>query len=108
MHSSPSFVWEQKLKQTKIALKKWLRVPLPSPSLSRKDNVEKLATIQIGMEKCDVSLSQIALEREVQYLTSQSFRLEEEHLRLKSRSIWLKAGNRNSSFFHRQCRARLS
>ena len=60
------------------------------------------------MENCDVSLSQIALEREAQYLTSQAFRVEEEHLRLKSRSLWLKAGDRNTSFFHRQCRARLS
>ena len=60
------------------------------------------------MENCDISLSQIALEREAQYLTSQAFKVEEEHLRLKSRSIWLKAGDRNSAFFHRQCRARLS
>ena len=96
------------MKQTKIALKNWFIVPLSSPSLSRKDNVDKLAKIQIGMENCDISLSQIALEREAQYLTSQAFRVEEEHLRLKSRSIWLKAGDRNSAFFHRQCRARLS
>ena len=94
--------------QTKKALKKWLRVPLPSPSLSRKDNVEKLATIQIGMENYHVSLSQIALEREARYLTSQYFRLEEEHLRLKPQSIWLKARDRNYAFFHHQCRARLS
>ena len=40
VHGSPSYVWEKKLMQTKNALKKWLRVPLPSPSLSRKDSVE--------------------------------------------------------------------
>ena len=33
---------------------------------------------------------------------------EDEHLRLKYRSLWLKAWDRNTSFFHRQCRARLS
>ena len=84
MHGSPSYVWEQKLKQTKIVLKNWLRVPLSSPSLSRKDNVDKLSKIHIGMENGDVSLSQITLEREAQYLTSHAFRVEEEHLRLKS------------------------
>ena len=87
VHGSPSFVWEHKLMQTKNVLKKWLRVPLPSPLLSRKDRVDKLIAIQIGMENCDISLSQIALEREAQFLTTQSFRLEEDHLRLKSQSI---------------------
>jgi len=38
----------------------------------------------------------------------QSFRREEEHWRLKSRSLWLKAGDRNTSFFHHQYKARLS
>lgn len=38
----------------------------------------------------------------------QSFRKEEEYWRLKSRSLWLKAGDRNTSFFHRQYRSRLS
>eukprot|EP00253_Pinus_taeda_P036481 PITA_36481 len=31
---------------------------------------------------------------------------EEEYWRLKSRSIWLKSGDRNSSFFHKQAQAR--
>eukprot|EP00253_Pinus_taeda_P008759 PITA_08759 len=38
----------------------------------------------------------------------QPFRNEEEYWRLKSRSLWLKGGDRNTSFFHRQFRARLS
>ena len=33
---------------------------------------------------------------------------EEEYWRLKSRSTWLKAGDRNTSFFHKQCRVRIS
>eukprot|EP00253_Pinus_taeda_P018012 PITA_18012 len=34
--------------------------------------------------------------------------MEEEYWRIESRSLWLKAGDRNTSFFHHQYRARLS
>ena len=81
---SPSFVFEQKLKKTKLALKKWVKTPLSSPTTSRKERVSKLFAIQIGMENCEITTSQLALEQLAQFKTSQSFRHEEEHLRLKS------------------------
>ena len=60
------------------------------------------------MEDIVISTSHLALEKLAQYSTTQSFRYEEEHLRLKSRSLWLKVGDKNSAYFHRQCRIRLS
>ena len=60
------------------------------------------------MEEIEITKSQRALEQFAQIKTSQSFRQEEEYLRLKSRSLWLQAGDKNIAFFHRQCRARLS
>ena len=105
---SPNFVWEQKLKSTKYALKSWVKTPLHTPTTTRQERVVKLTTIQLGMEENEITKSQLSLEQFAQFKTSQSFRMEKEHFRLKSRSLWLKAGDKNIAFFHCQCRARLS
>ena len=105
---SPNFLFEQKLKNTKLMLKKWVKSPLPSPTTNRKGSVSELFAIQIGMENCEITSSQLALKQLAQFKSSQSFRHEEEHLRLKSRSLWLMVGDKNSAYFHRQCRNRLS
>ena len=47
-------------------------------------------------------------EKHAHFNSFRAFRQEEEYQRLKSRSTWLKAGDRNTSFFHKQCRARIS
>ena len=56
------------------------------------------------------SITSEVLDKEVKAQSSSycSFRMEEEYWRIKSRSSWLKAGDRNTSFFHHQYKARLS
>ena len=68
----------------------------------------ELSEIQLGMEESEITKSQLALEQSTQIKTYHSFQLEEEYLRLKSRSLWLQARDKYTAFFHRQCRARLS
>ena len=68
----------------------------------------ELSAIQLGMEDNEITESQLALENFSQLKTTQSFRQEEEFLRLKSRSLWLLASDKNIAYFHRQCRVRLS
>ena len=89
-------------------LKQWVKSPLSTPTTRRMENVAELFSIQIGMEDRETTSSQKSQEQFAQYKTTQSFKQEEEHLRLKSRSLWLKAGDKNIAFFHHQCRARLS
>ena len=59
---SPSFIWEQKLKITKYALKNWVKTPLNTPTISKKERVFKLTTIQLGMEESEITKSQLDLE----------------------------------------------
>ena len=46
-------------------------------------------------------------EQKAQFNSFRAFRREEEYWRLNSRSTWLKVGDWNTSFFHKQCRVKL-
>eukprot|EP00253_Pinus_taeda_P005679 PITA_05679 len=105
---SPSYVWEQKMKNTKKALKEWIKKVTVTPTSQRKDVVNQLEDLQGEMEEKDISAMDLDNEKTAQRKTYNSFRIEEEYWRIKSRSLWLKAGDRNTKYFHRQYRARLS
>eukprot|EP00253_Pinus_taeda_P017553 PITA_17553 len=79
---SPSYIWEQKLKATKYALKEWIKKPDPNPAYQRKEAVQRLHSMQTEMENKEITAE--LLDEEV------------------------KARDRNTSYFHRQYRARLS
>jgi hypothetical protein len=60
------------------------------------------------MELKDIANTDLEKEQAIQSKAYHSFRIEEEYWRLKSRGLWLESGHRNTSYFHRQFKARLS
>ena len=105
---SPNFLSKMKLKQTKSVLKEWIKFSSHSPISDRILVVARLDEIQMLMEDVEISPSIPTEEQEAQLNASKAFRKEEEYWRLKSWNLWLIAEDKNTSFFHKQYRSRLS
>ena len=58
------------------------------------------------MESITISPQIQAAEKDLQKCFYQDSRVEEEHLRQKSRSMWLESGDKNTSYLHKQAKAR--
>ena len=96
---SPFFVWEEKLRRVKAALKAWVR-SLPNPAVERKAIQERLEKHQLDSENVEITKVILDEEASLQQSFLKASLAEEDHWRLKSRNLWLKAGDRNTSFFH--------
>ena len=55
-----------------------------------------------------MTLLTLNLEKELKMRMLRASRQEEEELRLKSRQLWLKGGDNNTGYFHKQSKGRLS
>jgi hypothetical protein len=100
---SPNYIWEQKLKLVKGLLKDWAKNSIQNNARDKKLQLENL---QEEMETKEVQQSHITMEQKIHKEYMQALAEEEITWRLKSRSLWLKAGDQNTSFFHRQAKAR--
>jgi hypothetical protein len=103
---SPVFIWEQKLKLIKETLKSWEKLSSRPHQLKVMEKKLQLEKIQGEIETKEVQQSQIMFEQKVHKEYIQALKEEEITWRLKSRSLWLQAGDQNTSFFHRQTKAR--
>jgi len=104
---SPFFVWEEKLRRVKAALKSWAKT-LPNPADERRMAHASLEKHQLQMEEEEPTEELTVIEGNLQQKFHKVCLQEEEYWRQKSRSLWLKAGDRNTSFFHKQAQARRS
>ena len=67
-----------------------------------------LETLHSKMEKEEIIPLFIIQEKELNLKILNTTRCEEEELRVKSRKVWLKGGDINTYYFHKQTNARLS
>eukprot|EP00253_Pinus_taeda_P033311 PITA_33311 len=104
---SAFFVWEEKLRRVKAAMKTWVK-SLPNPVEERKKIQECLKNHHLKAENEEITKEILDKEVDLQQKLLKASLDEEEYWRIKSRRLWLKAGDRNSSFFHKQAQARKS
>jgi len=71
----------------------------------KKEVQQQLDAIYEVMEKEEVATAHLEKEKNATTQLFQLNREEEEHWRLKSCSMWLKAGDENTSFFHKKAKA---
>ena len=74
--------------------------------MERKTIQKRLEKHQLVSENVEITKDILDEEATLQHLFPKASLAEEEHWRLKSRSLWLKAGDRNTSFFHKKAQAR--
>lgn len=78
MTGSPRFVWEQKLKITKVSLKDWTKSYHHSPLLDQKEAVSNLLSTQLAMDSKLVVTFDLENEVNLQSNSFQAFWKEEE------------------------------
>jgi len=105
VNGSSFFVWEEKLRKVKGALKVWAK-SLPNPAVERKKLQEQLEIHHLNSENEEITKEILEKEADLQQKLLKASLAEEEYWRIKSRRLWLEAGDRNTSFFHKQAQAR--
>jgi hypothetical protein len=82
-------------------LKEWAKSTFIPPNKERQSRLSELTDIQRIIENEEVTQEALNREKEAYQNLHSAMRREEEHWRLKSRSLWLRVGDSNTSFFHK-------
>eukprot|EP00253_Pinus_taeda_P031705 PITA_31705 len=106
VEGSPTFIWETKVKRTRQALKNWAKTKFQEPELSKKRIKKDLEELQKKIEAVGLSQQDKESEKTLYSQLSQTLRDEEAKWRLKSRQLWLREGDKNTSYFHKQATVR--
>ena len=73
---SSNYVWERKLKNTKVALKEWVKHYHKNQISERKEALEKLEEIHLEMEESEITSAMLEKEPKTHVNSFQVFRQE--------------------------------
>lgn len=108
VEGSPNYIWETKIRNIRKALKDWAKTRYQEPEKIKGKLQQSLEEIQKKIEEQGFTNQLKDKEWEVQEQLTQIKRAEEVKWRLKSRETWLKEGDKNTAYFHKQATVKKS
>ena len=105
---SPQYVWETKLKNLRMHLKNWARENYLQDKARKVELQKKMDNLCKEKENKEESKKDQIQEKEIYMEIYKQNRQQEEESRLKSRCLWLKSGDKNTTFFHNTMKIRRS
>jgi len=103
---SPYYVWETKLKSLRAVIKQWAREYAATEKRKKTDLHTQMEQWNKEKENSQPTNEDIIHENEMYRELYRQNRAEEEEQRQKSRCLWLRAGDKNTSFFHNNIKLR--
>ena len=76
---SLNYVLEKKLKNTKVALKNWVKISHKNSISERKETIKKLEEIQMEMEESEITPELLEKEQRAQLCFFRPFMRQEEY-----------------------------